>query len=68
MNIGRYTEIEELLLNQNDLTTLPVEITKIQKLRLLSLADNHLQNLPPSVLQWAQRFDPKGLTDQKNKP
>ena len=58
------TEIEELLLNQNDLTTLPVEIAKLQKLRNLSVAENHLAGLPPEVTAWAQKFDPKGLADQ----
>lgn len=57
--IGRCTELQELLLNQNDLTTLPVEIASLKKIRLLSIADNHLRDLPPAVLQWAQRFDPK---------
>lgn len=63
--IGKCTEIEELLLNQNELTTLPAEIANLQKLRNLSIADNRLQNLPPAVIEWAKRFDPKGLTDQK---
>ena len=62
--IGRCTEIEELSLNQNDLTTLPVEIAALQKIRLLSLADNQLANLPLAVVVWARRFDPKGLADQ----
>ena len=64
--IGKCTEIEELLLNQNDLTTLPTAIAGLKKIRNLSLADNHLRNLPPEVEAWARRFDPKGLADQKN--
>lgn len=63
--IGKCTEIEELLLNQNDLSILPAEIANLQKIRNLSIADNRLQNLPPAVIEWAKRFDPKGLTDQK---
>ncbi len=66
--IGKCTAIEELLLNQNDLTTLPAELAALQKIRNLSLADNHLQNLPPAVFAWAQKFDPKGLGDQKPAP
>jgi Leucine-rich repeat (LRR) protein len=62
--IGKCTEIEELLLNQNDLTTLPVEIARLQKLRNLSVAENHLASLPPEVTAWIQKFDPKGLADQ----
>lgn len=64
--IGRCTEIEELLLNQNDLTTLPVEIAGLKKIRNLSVADNHLKDIPPEVAQWIQKSDPKGLADQKN--
>ena len=63
--IGQCTALRELLLNQNELTTLPVEITKLQKLKLLSLAENHLRNLPPEVEAWAKKFDPKGLELQK---
>ena len=63
--IGKCTEIEELLLNQNELTTLPAEIANLKKIRNLSIADNRLQNLPPAVIEWAKRFDPKGLIDQK---
>jgi len=59
--IGQCTEIEELLLNQNDLTTLPIEITRLQKIKNLSIGDNPLSALPPAVREWAQRFDPKGL-------
>ncbi len=63
--IGKCTAIEELLVNQNDLTTLPPEIANLKNLRLLSIADNHLANLPPGVMAWAEKFDPKGLKDQK---
>ena len=62
--IGNCTKLEELLLNQNDLVTLPAEITKLQKLRTLSIADNHLKDLPPEGQAWAQKFDPKGLAMQ----
>ncbi|MBN2582796.1 MAG: leucine-rich repeat domain-containing protein [Planctomycetes bacterium] len=63
--IGRCTKLEELLLNQNELRTLPEEIAKLTNLKLLSLADNHLKNLPEAVAAWARKFDPKGLADQK---
>lgn len=63
--IGKCTELEELLLNQNDLSTLPVEISRLQKIRNLSIADNHFKDLPPEVVQWARKFDPKGLANQK---
>lgn len=59
--IGQCAELQELLINQNDLTTLPVEITNLQKLKVLSLADNHLLDLAPAVHDWAKKYDPKGL-------
>ncbi len=55
---GGITELPEAIGN---LTTQPVEIARLQELRILSIADNQLQNLPPAVVQWAGRFDPKGL-------
>lgn len=63
--IARCSELEDLLLNQNDLTTLPAEIARLTKLKSLSLADNRLKDLPPPVLTWAQRFDPKGIEQQR---
>ena len=63
--IGRCIEMEELLINENNLATLPAEIIRLEKLTNLSLGDNQLVNLPPEVAQWAERFDPKGLANQK---
>jgi hypothetical protein len=63
--IGKCTELEELLLNQNSLATLPAEITQLTKLKALSIADNNLKDLPQNVIDWAKRFDPKGLELQR---
>ena len=63
--IGQCMNLEVLLLAQNDLQTLPVEITKLQKLKNLAIGDNKLKNLAPEVVEWAKRFDPKGLALQK---
>jgi hypothetical protein len=63
--IGRCAKLEELLLNSNNLRSLPEEIVNLTKIRSLSLADNRLQNLTPSVADWVKRFDPKGLEQQK---
>jgi len=62
--IGKCTKLEELLLNSNDLTTLPSEIASLKSLKELSLADNKLTNLPPGVKAWAEKFDAKGLAMQ----
>ena len=59
--IGNCTKLEELLLNDNDLTGLPDSITNLTNLKICSLGNNHLQNLSPKVRDWASRFDPKGL-------
>jgi hypothetical protein len=63
--IGRCTALRDLLLTSNDLPTLPGEIAKLQALTSLSLADNRLRDLPPEVVAWATRFDPKGLAGQR---
>ncbi len=62
--IGRCTKLEELLLNSNNLSTLPTEITALVNLKSLSLADNRLRNLPPAVKAWAEKFDARGLAQQ----
>ena len=62
--IGKCSKLEELLLNNNDLTTLPDTIVNLTKLKVLSLADNRLQNLSQPVSDWVKRFDPKGLNMQ----
>jgi leucine-rich repeat protein SHOC2 len=62
--IGRCTRLEDLLLNSNELTTLPVEMAKLTRLKTLSLADNRLAGLPPAVEAWAKRFDAKGFAQQ----
>jgi hypothetical protein len=59
--VGKCTKLEELLLNNNELTALPDTIVNLTNLKHLSLADNHLQNLTLPVADWARRFDPKGL-------
>jgi hypothetical protein len=63
--IAQCSKLEELLLNQNDLATLPPEIAQLTNLKVLSIADNKLKDLPEAVKAWAEKFDPKGLTDQK---
>lgn len=62
--IGKCLRLEDLLLNSNELATLPVEMAKLTRLKTLSLADNRLAGLPPAVEAWAKRFDAKGLALQ----
>jgi hypothetical protein len=63
--IGQCTELRELLINGNDLETLPAEIARLMKIERLSLADNLLRDLPPAAAQWARRHDPEGLKRQR---
>jgi hypothetical protein len=63
--IAKCGKLEELLLNQNDLATLPPEIAQLTNLKVLSIADNKLKDLSEVVKAWAEKFDPKGLADQK---
>ena len=63
--IAKCTRIEELLLNSNDLSTLPKEISKLKKISKLSLADNKLKDLPSTAQRWAEKYDPEGLKLQK---
>lgn len=62
--IGRCTNLEEIQLAQNDLENLPVEITQLPKVKLLTIGDNRLKNLPADVFAWVKRLDPKGLDSQ----
>jgi hypothetical protein len=63
--IGKCVRLEDLLLTDNDLETLPAEIAKLTRLKSLSLAGNRLRDLPPAVKAWAERFDGKGLAAQR---
>jgi hypothetical protein len=63
--IGKCTELQDLLLNHNELTTLPVEMTNLTRLTSLSLADNRLRDLPKALQEWAGKFDPKGIGQQR---
>lgn len=64
-SIGKCVKLHTLLLNNNELQALPVEITKLEQLTSLSLADNRLHDLPATVAAWAKKFDPKGLEIQR---
>jgi hypothetical protein len=59
--IGNCTKLEELLLNDNDLTSLPDSIANLKNIQICSLANNRLQNLSPQVQEWASHVDPKGM-------
>lgn len=62
--IARCRELRELLLNDNDLETLPPEIAGLGKVERLALAGNRLRDLPAAAAAWARRLDPRGLADQ----
>ncbi len=63
--IAKCTKLEELLLNNNNLTALPPEIVGLTNLTQLSIADNKLKTIPPAVKEWLTKYDPKGLELQK---
>ncbi len=62
--IGKCTRLEDLLLNHNELSSLPKEISRLKKISSLSLADNKLKDLPSAAQRWAEKFDPDGLKQQ----
>jgi len=62
--IGKCSGLQELLLNQNELRTLPHEITKLRKLDILSIGENRLK-LDGPLREWADRFDPDWAERQR---
>ena len=62
--IAKCVHLEEILLQHNDVGTLPDALVKLPSLKTLSLADNHLQKLSPAVAALAARLDPQGMTQQ----
>ncbi len=62
--IGKCRALKELLLNDNDLETLPAEMAELDKVERLALAGNQLANLPAAVAIWAKRLDSDGLAKQ----
>jgi len=62
--IGKCTQLSELLLNHNALTTLPPEVANLTKIISLFIAENHLRNLLPVAEAWAKKLDPAGRARQ----
>lgn len=62
--IGKCRALKDLLLNDNDLATLPAELAGLDQVERLALAGNRLRDLPPAVAAWAKRLDPSGLAKQ----
>ena len=63
--IAKCSKLSELLLTANDLQRLPDEITKLQALRTLSIADNALGPQSATVTAWLKKFDAKGAAQQR---
>jgi hypothetical protein len=57
--IAKCTKLEELLLNNNDLTTLPAEIVGLKKLRSFTVDDNPIKGLSPALSQWVKAHEAK---------
>jgi len=64
LGIEKCVRLEELLLQHNDLGTLPDAIAKLPHLKTLSVADNHLSKFPPAVAEFVTRLDSQGMTQQ----
>ena len=47
----RFTNLEVLVLDGNQLQSLPFDIYKAKKLRFLSVKNNHLQKIPDTICQ-----------------
>ena len=47
----RFINLEVLVLDANQLQSIPYEIYKAKKLRFLSVKNNHLQKLPDTISQ-----------------
>jgi hypothetical protein len=63
--IGKCTKLEELLLNDNRLATLPVEMMQLKNLKTLSVAKNRLKDLPAGLEEWLKKKDAKGMGMQE---
>jgi hypothetical protein len=63
-SISKCTKLTQLLLNQNNLATLPVQITALKNLTNLSLGDNYLCNQPDTIKNWATKYDPDWASTQ----
>lgn len=64
--LARCTKLEELLVNDNNLTTLPAELAGLSGLTSLSVANNRLEDLPAEVHAWAEKLDGDGLARQRD--
>jgi Leucine-rich repeat (LRR) protein len=60
--IGRFSELEELVVARNGLVFLPGKIGDLKNLRVLSLNDNNLTELPPA-LAHLDKLRHLGLSD-----
>ena len=64
--IANCTNLEELLINQNDLHQLPPEIINLTRLTVCSAGDNYLAEVEGPVLSWLNHYDPDWLSTQVN--
>jgi len=65
--IGKCTKLRTLLLNQNELTTLPSEMTALKKFGLLSVGDNQLQISDPALIRYLNIYDPDWRATQQSR-
>ena len=63
--IGKCEKLTELLLNGNDLTSLPIELASLKRLQSLSISDNRLHDVSEKLMVWIKQRDPNGLANQQ---
>ncbi len=63
--LARCADLEELLLNGNNLTSLPEQLADLRKIKILSVADNRLGPMAARLEAWLERHDPRGFRRQR---
>jgi concanavalin A-like lectin/glucanase superfamily protein len=63
--IAKCTKLTELLLNDNDLASLPEQITALKALKVFSVGNNRLSKVSDKLRKWLDMADPDWQGSQK---
>ncbi len=63
--ISKCTKVEELLLNDNELSRLPETMVSLKNLKTLSLGNNKISSLSGPLKSWADQMDPDWAETQQ---